>query len=198
MENNIAFIVECLKADIEKKVGRTLLTPSDFKFLSLQINMECNEQISPHTVMRIWGYVRSKSNPSVHTLSLLSRFLGYSGISHYTLDLNIKKNKVSGFIDTDLLTADMLREGDTIEIKWNPDRTVSLCYLGNMIFRVIENRNSRLSEGVEFQCVSFAKGAPFIANIISTDLSGNKGYIGGKNGGITSITLSCKNSKHNL
>jgi len=34
MDTNSEFIIECLKADIEKKIGRTLQTPNDYQFLS--------------------------------------------------------------------------------------------------------------------------------------------------------------------
>ncbi len=192
MESNINFVVECLKADIEKKIGRNLLTPSDFNYLSLQINMTCNEQLSSHTIMRIWGYVRSKSKPSIHSLSLLCRFLGFYSFAHYTLDLNLKKSSSSSFIPTDLLVADVLKEGDYVSLKWNPDREVTLTYLGNFMFRVIESKNSRLVAGDEFQCMSFAKGAPFVALMSSNEASSKTSYIGGKQGGLTSISIARK------
>lgn len=189
METNSEFIIECLKAEIEKKIGRTLQTPNDYQFLSLRISSLTDESISAHTIMRIWGYISSKSKPSNASLSILSRFLGYMDFQHYSFDVNIRKSKNSDFIETNVLTADILEPGDRIDLSWKPDRAVSLEYKGDLAFCVISNNNSKLKEGDEFRCVSFAVGVPFIAYMTRHDRQGNVSYIGGKDSGLTSIIL---------
>ena len=193
------FAIECLKKDVETKLSRQLLTPSDFKFLSLQIQRLCNEQISAHTLMRIWGYLNTNSKPSTHTLSVLCRFIGYNSLPHYTLDLNTKKSEGSTFTTTDTIAVSTLHPGDTISLGWKPDRSITLLYLGNFKFRVISNKNSRLKVGDELQCVSFAKGIPFVASMANADRGEKEenerkvSYIGGKDGGLTSLAISRNN-----
>lgn len=195
MDNNSEFIIECLKSDIEKKIGRTLQTPTDYNYLSARISSQCDESISAHTIMRVWGYISSHSKPSVGSLSILSRFLGFMDFQQYSLDVNIRKSDNSGFIETDTLTADILQPGDILSLTWKPDRKVSLEYGGDFMFKVIENENSKLHPGDEFRCLSFAKGIPFIAFMTKHDGSGNVNYIGGKDSGLTSITLQTSRNK---
>lgn len=186
---NIGFIVECLKSDIEKKIDRNLLTPTDFNFLSLQISSQTGEKVSMHTLMRLWGYVRTKGKPSLHTLSILSRFLGYESISAYLLEIRDKKSRGSSFMQTDVIIAERLAEGEIVELKWFPSRVVRVEYLGDSTFRVIANQNSRLSVGDEFRCLSFAQGAPFTALVVKSDNNENLNYIGGKEKGLTSLSV---------
>lgn len=62
---------------VEQKTGRTLLTPSDFKWLSEQIEEQTNELLSVSTLMRLWGY-RPGVSPRKSTLDILARYLGYA------------------------------------------------------------------------------------------------------------------------
>ncbi|MDE6297566.1 MAG: hypothetical protein K2L89_06935 [Muribaculaceae bacterium] len=188
IENN-AFVVECLKLDIEKKIGRNLLTPSDFNFLSLQISSQTGEKVSMHTLMRLWGYIRTSVKPSLHTLSILSRFLEYESLSEYMLELNAMKSRGSSFMETDVIIADSLKEGAVVELQWFPSRILRVEYLGDSTFRVIANQNSRLSVGEEFRCLSFAKGAPFTALIVKSDNNVNMNYVGGKDTGLSSLSV---------
>lgn len=186
--NDPDFTLRSLMADIETKIGRTLQTPSDFNYLVQQIKLKCDEKISPHTLMRVWGYLSSNTNPSVTTLSILSRFLGYMDYRNYTLDLNFRINEGSGFIESDTITAEMLEPGDELIVEWEPARKLTLSYSGNFVFKVIANENSKLSEGVEFRCVSFSKGLPFLAYILNAS-NDQLNYVGGKKTGISSLLL---------
>ncbi len=174
--------------DIEKKVGRTMQTPSDFNHLVNAISSQCDEFISAHTLMRVWGYLASNSKPSVTTLSILSRYLGFMDFKNYELDLSIRLSDGSGFIDSETITAEMLEPGDELILTWNPNRRLTLSYKGNLIFKVIKNENSRLKEDTEFRCVSFSIGLPFLAYIINAN-EDQMNYVGGKKTGITSLKL---------
>lgn len=198
MENNIVFAAECLKRDIERKMGRNMLTPADFNMLSLQIFSETNEKISPHTLMRLWGYVKTKSRPSLQTLSLLSRFAGHENFSKYLMALTAKKSEGSEYVTTDFILSEQLQPGDVVSLEWHPGRAVKLLYLGEFRYRVEENQNSRLEAGDELQCMSFGKCAPFIALILKSAHGANLNYIGGKEGGLTALSVAPENhARHN-
>ena len=41
---------------IEKEVGKKLLTPKDFEWLSAKVETRTKEHLSESTLMRLWGY----------------------------------------------------------------------------------------------------------------------------------------------
>lgn len=62
---------------IELTVGRKMMTPKDFEFLSNTIMQRLHMSVSPTTLKRLWGYVRENVCTRFTTLSILSRFVGY-------------------------------------------------------------------------------------------------------------------------
>lgn len=68
---------------VEKEVGRTLSAPSDFKWLSAQIEKRTHERLSPSTLMRAWGYMEEYVMPRRVTLNILARFIGYMGYDDF-------------------------------------------------------------------------------------------------------------------
>lgn len=65
---------------IEKKIGRgsyLTWTNGDYEKLSEQITEELKEYISTSSLKRIFGKVNYASAPSISTLNILSRFVGY-------------------------------------------------------------------------------------------------------------------------
>ncbi|MBD5386996.1 hypothetical protein HDR70_03805 [bacterium] len=191
---NQEYYIKCLKSDIEKKLRRTMRTPTDFNYFASQIEAVCNEKISVHTLMRLWGYLESHIKPSVTTLSILSRFLGFMDIEEYKIDLSVRLRGESEFIASDTVSAEKLDPDDEIIISWDPDRKIKIKYLGNYNFEVISNSNSKLEEGLKFRCLNFSKGLPFVVYIVDED-EGHKNYIGGKKWGIKSLSLIKKQIK---
>lgn len=79
-------IIENLKREIKSAIGRSLDTPGDFDFLSMQIKISLHEYISPTTLKRFFNYIASDVKPRVSTLSLLARFVGAAGWQDYCND----------------------------------------------------------------------------------------------------------------
>lgn len=75
--------LENLKREIGLKFGRTIESAADFDMLSITIQQATSETISPSTLKRIFGYVKSDAAPSATTLSILSRYVGYTGWSDF-------------------------------------------------------------------------------------------------------------------
>ena len=75
--------IENLKREIGLKFGRTIESAADFDMLSIAIQQATSETISPSTLKRIFGYVKSDAAPSATTLSILSRYVGYTGWSDF-------------------------------------------------------------------------------------------------------------------
>ena len=68
---------------VENVIGRTLSAPSDFKWLSAQIEKHTRERLSPSTLMRAWGYMEENITPRKVTLNILARFIGYLGYDDF-------------------------------------------------------------------------------------------------------------------
>ncbi|MBO8465135.1 MAG: hypothetical protein IAB93_03955 [Bacteroidetes bacterium] len=88
--------IECLKNEVCKKFGRTVEVSSDFSALSLSIQETTSESVSPSTLKRIFGYVKYGAEPSVATLSILSRYVGYAGWSDFCEKRTGEDSKVQG------------------------------------------------------------------------------------------------------
>lgn len=75
--------IESLKSAVRARFGRTLDSPADYDRLSLDIQEETGEPVSPTTLKRLYGYVRPATIPRTSTLSVLSRYAGYAGWSDF-------------------------------------------------------------------------------------------------------------------
>ena len=62
-----------LKNEVETLVGRKIVSPRDFDFLSRQIEGYTQESVSVSTLKRMWGYVACSCKPSKFNLELLDR-----------------------------------------------------------------------------------------------------------------------------
>lgn len=188
MEHN-SFNIECLKNDVEKKVGRSIKSPVDFDYLSRYIQSEINETLSTSTLQRLWNYVATSSLPRLSTLSLLSRFLGYSCWDSYVADLMRNNATESDYITTKLIRTNDLCQGDVLRIGWNPNRECKIRYLGDFRFSVISSVNSKLQEGDSFIAMSFSIGNPLqLTNLVQGE-SEPCAYIAGKKTGLTILEI---------
>jgi hypothetical protein len=83
--------IALLRNKVEQKVGFSMVGPKNFDELKSLIEAQ-GLRISQMTLMRIWGYVRGKSNPTPYTLSILSRFLGYADWNDFCEQNPIEKD----------------------------------------------------------------------------------------------------------
>ena len=56
-----------LKNEVETLVGRKIVSPRDFDFLSRQIEGNTQETVSVSTLKRLWGYVACSCKPQVQS-----------------------------------------------------------------------------------------------------------------------------------
>ena len=75
--------IENLKREIGLKFGRTIESAADFDSLSIDIGKNISETVSPSTLKRVFGYVKYDAEPRASTLSILARYVGYSGWSDF-------------------------------------------------------------------------------------------------------------------
>lgn len=75
--------IKYLKEDILKKFGKTLDSPTDYDNLFIDIQNKTGETVSSTTLKRIYGYIKPTTIPRPSTLSILARYVGYSGWSDF-------------------------------------------------------------------------------------------------------------------
>lgn len=63
--------------------GQTLDSPTDYERLSADIQSKTGELISVSTLKRLFGYLKPGTVPRPSTLSVLSRYVGFSGWSDF-------------------------------------------------------------------------------------------------------------------
>jgi len=66
-----------LRDVVEIAIGRKMLTPKDFNFLSKAIFDKLHKSVSPTTLKRLWGYLSEPVIPRVSTLDIMAQFVGF-------------------------------------------------------------------------------------------------------------------------
>ncbi len=186
---NDNYCIECLKNDIERKVGRSIKSPIDFDYLSNKIKMERNETLSSSTLQRLWNYVATTSKPRVSTLSLLARFLGHSCWDSYVGNLMRTNIIESDYVTTRLIRVHDLQPGDCLRIGWNPNRECDIKYIGDYLFVVLASKNSKLQVGDRFMAMSFSIGNPLIISNLIQNGNAPSEYTAGRKNGLTILEI---------
>ena len=84
----------------------------------------------------------------------------------------------------DINVREDLVENDLQVLSWQPDRLCDVRYLGNLQFRVVDSRNTRLQKGDYFQCSLIIEGEPlYLSQLLQGD-NPPTNYVCGKQGGI--------------
>jgi len=121
-----------IKDEVERIIGRKILTASDCQYLSNDIYQQTKLRVSLNTLRRFFHLMKSKYQPSSFTLNLLSKYCGFSSfddfISHKERSHNNYANSGSDLLNFLIL---LFRDFD---IKGIEDTT----YI-NLIHEIINN-----------------------------------------------------------
>ena len=185
MENE--FCIEKLKQMLKLQFGRDMETPADFSDLSddIRVKLKCSS-ISATTLKRLFGYIKYDKCISLSSLSLLARYLGYSGWNAFCM--NYKSE--SDFISNQVIYSKNLSKGDSVVFEWNPNRYCLAEFLGNDKFLVIDAQNCKLEIGDTFTTTQFTLNNPLIiTDLIQIRMSDNspKKYVAGSKSGLSKL-----------
>jgi hypothetical protein len=179
-------IVELLKR-VEKKYAKGLNTTTDFEEFSLHLRTMNLGSVSASTMKRLCGYVNDVHTPRMFTLNVLSRYIGFLDFTSFCADLKTSPIYNSSFFSADQLLSIDLKPGDKVEIGWAPNRYILLAFKGNMLYEVLEVKQSKLEVGDSFEAVSFQKGQPLMLPYVLRAGQRTPPFIAGRNGGLTLI-----------
>ncbi len=183
---NDNFFTNKLKEYTENIAGFRMCTPKDFDLLALSIFNETGSMISSTTLKRLWGYLQEKEaqTPRLSTLNILSKYIGYID---YETFCKYQKNDgecESDFILNNCLQTRSLLKGDKIRLSWQPDRCITILYMGLCMFKVLVSQNSKLSVNDIFICEHIIENQPLLLSNLIHENGEPTNYICGKKGGV--------------
>lgn len=171
---------------VEKRIGRKMISPRDFEFLSDELT-NVGRRISGSTLKRIWGYNRDISDtykPYKYTLVSLVNFLGFDSLEDYLKYCERPEPESASFIG-ETVTIDEIMPGSIVELSWQPDRTCILTCLERGVFRVVHSENGRLHPGDIVKFMSLTQNAPlYFSEVVRPGMEDKFIYTAGQRTGI--------------
>ncbi len=111
-------------------VGRKMVVPRDFAWLSEKVEERTQQRVSASTLRRFWGYVSEGVSASKFTKNVLANFLGYADFEEFGLSQGTGEQQ-SQMVMGKEISCDDLYEGQMLKLSWLPDRTCIIRYQGN-------------------------------------------------------------------
>lgn len=111
---------ELLKIEIERVLGRKILTSADCRYLCNDLKLH-NQQISFNTLRRFFGFLKYNHNVSAFTLNALASYCGYSSFNDFAL---VNQNGIDEKNDfySDILNY-LVKTFDAVEVSSASDNT---------------------------------------------------------------------------
>ena len=178
-----------LRQDIEYEVKRRIRTPYDFEFLAGVVWERLNENISPTTLKRLWGYIEGADTTRRSTLCLLSRFLGFADWEAYLAALAQRSDVESDTFRGEGVRTDELTPGQRVEVTWLPNRRCVFLYEGGSRYLVVEARNAKLHTGDRVETACFLLGKPMYLDNLVRGGDPPTSYVAGSRNGLLSARL---------
>jgi len=133
---------EIIKKKIEVKAGIRIRSSRECEVLSKKILSESNCSLSGSTIRRLFGFAKGTKEVRIHTLDVISNYLG-----HATWDDLIETLDHSGTLVSKMITeikSSSLKKGDRYQYTAQPHIEVTIEYIGQSQFKVIEAKNGQL------------------------------------------------------
>ena len=172
---------ERLCREVERVLGREVITKGDFVWLSDALFDSIGERLSPSTLKRIWGYFDSDVQPRDTTLNILARFVGYRSYARF---VDCTDEPQSNRVLSARLAADELEEGACVVLTWLPDRRVTVRHQGRGRFTVVKSENSKMQVGDTFTCHLMIQHEPLYLDNFIHQSDPPAGYVAGRKDGV--------------
>ena len=187
--------ISALKAAVEAAAGFKMSTHSDFLTLVSLIEKKMKEHISEVTLERLWNYSTRKSDTTTErSLNVLAQFADYKSWKDFCEALRKDGKIESAFFITESVLSSNLTPGDILRLAWQPDRIITVKYLGNNRFEAIDTENSSIRPGDTFSCLMFQKGRPLYMDMFQrygepAASAANARYAVGQDNGLSAVEI---------
>jgi len=174
-----------IKDMLEEKFGQPVRYPKDCEALATEISATCKQRISASTIKRLYGFVKGIEQPRLYTLDVISNYLGYSYWENLMVSLNKSYKQTSETIEH--LIPAQLKKNMLIEIGYEPNRMISLCYNGENRFEIHQSTDGKLLKGDIIELKSVDLHYPLMINDIKRSEKSIGKYLVGSVSGVISI-----------
>lgn len=178
--------LQSLIAAVEETFHAPVKTTAGFERLSTAIEYALGESLGASTLKRLWGYIPSRTTPRLTTLDILARYAGHKDFKAFCDSLHAEDSS-DYLTDRSYITYAELSPGERVRIGWAPNRLVTLSYLGDGSFIVLESANSKLRPDDVFEATCLLKGWPLYVPGIHRGNILTPPYIAGKAHGLSLI-----------
>ena len=87
---NILILIDVLKEEVEKKIGKKVKNRGDCELVSNVILETLELEISYSTIRRLYGLI-NETKPNIKTLNILAKFVGYKNYVHFLQSHSFKQ-----------------------------------------------------------------------------------------------------------
>jgi len=180
-------ISKLIQEKVEERFGKPIRYAKDCEILSMSIHAFTGEKISCSTVKRLFGLIESDNEPRLYTLDIIAQFLGYLNYDHLLQEFNPNKKELNQAIET--IASKDLKKGDTIQLKYAPNRYLAASYIEESVFKIIESNDPKILQDELLTFNNVGIYLPLFASWRSSKNGNAKNIVLGKISGITSIEL---------
>lgn len=178
-----------LRKMIEARFGQEITESKQCVALAQHIYEVTHQSFGDTSAKRMFGLTSDPvKRHQASTMDIIAQYLGYADRKELAHALG-NTDDISMFEPIDEVDFDNLAAGEQIQLTYNPDRLLTLTYMGDFWFIINESKNSKLQKGDRLRITQLAKGFDLlIADVVRNGRSlGN--YHAAKDGGITTIEL---------
>ena len=177
-------------AKLEERTGISLGNPSDrdIQVLSKAIEDATKSRLGVNTLKRLLGRIADDTHQSrPGTLNVIAQYLGSPNWPALLLALS---NGSSSFtrVEGELRTSDLVK-GQVVEITYLPNRKLQFTYLGDEMFEITANENSKLQLGDACSISSFILRYPLIIRNVVRQGVVLGSYSAARAGGIITVKI---------
>lgn len=180
---------EVIKKRIENKYGKEIRYNKDCEVLSHMISNETKETISDTTLLRLFGFAKSKpENHRLYTLDIIAKFIGFNSWNEAINKGDINDNRTY-FEGINKVAMTNLEEGQVITLFYSTDILLKLKFLGSFMFEVIYSEKNNLKIGDVLNILRLDLTHPLICEKVIRSGKDLGPFKGGENGDIVNITI---------
>jgi len=185
MATFVIMISSVIKEKIEVRFGQAVRYSKDCEALALDISGNTSHTVSGSTIKRLLGFVKGIQEPRLYTLDAIAEYLGYSSFDDLIKEFD--NSTYSEFLKIEDLSTQDLVENELIKFTYQPNREITVKYLTDNTFEIVDVLNSKLEQGDYILFNQIVLSHPlFIKDVIRKKTSLGQ-YVAGKISGITSI-----------
>jgi len=170
---------------LRTKSGITLDETSHCTQLVRSIEESTHEHLGVNTMKRLLGFISDERSPRLSTLNVLAHYLGFE--SWHQLVETADEGNSEFDVQVDELRSRDLYENQHVFISYLPNRELTLVYLGDERFEVVNSLNSKLHVGDIVTISHFILHYPLIVSQVIRDDHTLGNFTAGKLSGLTDI-----------